>query len=179
MEKKEQFKEFIYITFAMLFISASVYFFLVPSGIVVGSISGLAMVLSQLLSMPMSLITLILNAVLLVVGFLLIGKEFGAKTVYTSFLLPIFLWMFEKMVPFEGSITGNAVFDIAAYILMIALGQAMLFRVNASSGGLDIVAKVISKYTHMEIGKAVTLAGMVTAFTSIFVYDVGTLELVF
>ena len=175
MEKKEQFKEFIYITFAMLFISASVYFFLVPSGIVVGSISGLAMVLSQLLSMPMSLITLILNAVLLVVGFLLIGKEFGAKTVYTSFLLPIFLWMFEKMFPFEGSITGNAVFDIAAYILMIALGQAMLFRVNASSGGLDIVAKVISKYTHMEIGKAVTLAGMVTAFTSIFVYDVGTL----
>ncbi len=175
MEKKEQFKEFIYITFAMLFISASVYFFLVPSGIVVGSISGLAMVLSQLLSMPMSLITLILNAVLLVVGFLLIGKEFGAKTVYTSFLLPIFLWMFEKMFPFEGSITGNAVFDLAAYILMIALGQAMLFRVNASSGGLDIVAKVISKYTHMEIGKAVTLAGMVTAFTSIFVYDVGTL----
>lgn len=175
MEKKEQFKEFIYITFAMLFISASVYFFLVPSGIVVGSISGLAMVLSQLLSMPMSLITLILNAVLLVVGFLLIGKEFGAKTVYTSFLLPIFLWMFEKMFPFEGSITGNAVFDLAAYILMIALGQAMLFRVNASSGGLDIVTKVISKYTHMEIGKAVTLAGMVTAFTSIFVYDVGTL----
>lgn len=173
--KKDQFKEFAYITFAMFLISVSVYYFLVPSGIVVGSISGLAMVLSQLLNASISTITFVLNIVLLVIGFLFIGKEFGAKTVYTSFLLPVFLWFFEKITPSIGSITGNTVFDLASYILIIALGQAMLFRVNASSGGLDIVAKLISKYTHMEIGKAVTLAGMVTAFTSIFVYDIGTL----
>lgn len=173
--KKDQFKEFAYITFAMFLISVSVYYFLVPSGIVVGSISGLAMVLSQLLNASISTITFVLNIVLLVIGFLFIGKEFGAKTVYTSFLLPVFLWVFEKITPSIGSITGNTVFDLASYILIIALGQAMLFRVNASSGGLDIVAKLISKYTHMEIGKAVTLAGMVTAFTSIFVYDIGTL----
>lgn len=173
--KKDQFKEFVYITFAMFLISVSVYYFLVPSGIVVGSISGLAMVLSQLLNASISTITFVLNIVLLVIGFLFIGKEFGAKTVYTSFLLPVFLWVFEKITPSIGSITGNTVFDLASYILIIALGQAMLFRVNASSGGLDIVAKLISKYTHMEIGKAVTLAGMVTAFTSIFVYDIGTL----
>lgn len=173
--KKDQFKEFAYITFAMFLISVSVYYFLVPSGIVVGSISGLAMVLSQLLNASISTITFVLNIVLLVIGFLFIGKEFGAKTVYTSFLLPVFLWVFEKITPSIGSITGNTVFDLVSYILIIALGQAMLFRVNASSGGLDIVAKLISKYTHMEIGKAVTLAGMVTAFTSIFVYDIGTL----
>lgn len=173
--KKDQFKEFAYITFAMFLISVSVYYFLVPSGIVVGSISGLAMVLSQLLNASISTITFVLNIVLLVIGFLFVGKEFGAKTVYTSFLLPVFLWVFEKITPSIGSITGNTVFDLASYILIIALGQAMLFRVNASSGGLDIVAKLISKYTHMEIGKAVTLAGMVTAFTSIFVYDIGTL----
>lgn len=110
MEKKEQFKEFIYITFAIAFISASVYFFLVPSGICSGKYFRISNGFIAAVSMPMSLITLILNAVLLVVGFLLIGKEFGAKTVYTSFLLPIFLWMFEKMFPFEGSITGKCCF---------------------------------------------------------------------
>ena len=94
--KKDQFKEFAYITFAMFLISVSVYYFLVPSGIVVGSISGLAMVLSQLLNASISTITFVLNIVLLVIGFLFIGKEFGAKTVYTSFLLPVFLWFFEK-----------------------------------------------------------------------------------
>ena len=159
----------------MLIVSAGVYFFMVPSKIVVGSVSGLAMVLAELLHMQMSTITFILNVVLLIAGFIFIGKEFGAKTIYTSLLLPVFLWVFEQIVPVTESLTGNSVYDLVAYILIIALGQAILFNANASSGGLDVVAKIISKYTHAEIGKAVTVSGLVTAFTSIFVYDVGTL----
>lgn len=175
MKSKNTVREFVVLTFAMLLVAAAVYFFMVPSKIVMGSISGFALVLSQLTGIPMSLLTFLLNAVLLVVGFLFIGRDFGAKTVYTSILLPVFLWVFERLIPITESVTGNLVFDVAAYILVIALGQAMLFHVNASSGGLDIVAKIINKFTHVEIGKAVTLAGFVTAMTSILVYDVSTL----
>lgn len=175
MKTRKKIREFFIITFGMLLVSAAVYFFMVPSKIVVGSISGLSLVLSQLIGIPLSVITLILNMVLLVVGFIVIGKEFGAKTVYSSMLLPVFLGVFEKLVPSVTSVTGNVVFDLVTYILIVALGQAMMFHVNASSGGIDIVAKVINKFTHMEIGKAVTIAGMVTAMTSILVYDLSTL----
>lgn len=175
MNSKKTVRQFIIITFGMLLVSAAVYFFMVPSNIVVGSISGLALVLSQLIGVQLSVITFVLNAVLLIIGFIFIGKDFGAKTVYTSMLLPVFLWIFERLVPVTKSVTGNAVFDLVTYILIVALGQAMLFHVNASSGGIDIIAKIINKFTHMEIGKAVTIAGLVTAMTSILVYDVSTL----
>lgn len=82
--------------------------------------------------------------------------------------------IFEHICPLDGSLTNNSVYDLVAYTLIIAFGQAMLFNVNASSGGLDIVGKIISKYTHIEIGKALVVSGMITAATSIFVYDVST-----
>lgn len=175
MKNKIDWKEFVYITGAMLIISAAVYFFLVPSGIVVGSISGLAMVIGKLSGISISIITFLLNMGLLVIGFLFVGKEFGAKTVYTSILLPLFLAIFERLVPLTGSITNESMYDLVAYILLIAFGQAVLFHVDASSGGLDIVGKIVSKYTHMEIGKALTITGFVTSMSSILVYDVGTL----
>lgn len=175
MAKQGIVKEGLLITFAMLMVSSAVYFFMVPSKIVVGSVSGLAMVLAEILHMQMSTITFILNVILLLAGFIFIGREFGAKTIYTSLLLPVFLWIFEQIVPVNDSLTGNSVYDLVAYILIIALGQAILFNVNASSGGLDVVAKIISKYTHADIGKAVTIGGLITAVTSIFAYDVGTL----
>ena len=172
---KKTISEFAYITFAMFIISCSIYFFLIPSGIVVGSISGLSMVLNQVINLPISVITFILNVGLLIIGFIFIGKEFGAKTVYTSVLLPLFLAVFEIVIPLEESLTQNSVYDLISYTLIIAFGQAMLFNVNASSGGMDIVGKIISKYTHLEIGKALTICGIITAATSIFVYDISTM----
>ena len=111
----------------------------------------------------------------MIIGFIFIGKEFGAKTVYTSVLLPLFLAVFEIVIPLEESLTQNSVYDLISYTLIIAFGQAMLFNVNASSGGMDIVGKIISKYTHLEIGKALTICGIITAATSIFVYDISTM----
>ena len=175
ISKKDVVCEYVFIAVAMLIISASIYFFLIPSKVVIGSISGLAMVLSELTGFSISMLTMALNVVLLVIGFLLVGKEFGVKTVYTSMLLPVFLRIFEVICPLSGSVTGNNVYDVFAYILVAGFGQAILFNINASSGGIDIVAKIISKYTRMEIGKAVTLAGMVTAMSSIFVYGPGCL----
>lgn len=168
-------KEWVIITLGMMLIACGVYFFLVPSEVIFGSISGLSFVLSKITNIPISVLTFILNMVLLVIGYIFVGKEFGTKTVYTSLLLPVFLWVLEQLFPVQGSLTNNNVYDLALYILVIALGQALLFNVNASSGGLDVVAKIINKYTHMEIGKAVTIAGFVAASSSILVYDIGTL----
>lgn len=172
---KNSVKELIVITFAMFLVAASVHFFMIPANIVSGSISGLSLVLSQLTGLSISILTFIINAILLVIGFIFIGKEFGAKTVYTSMLLPVYLWIFEHVTPVEHSLTGEKAIDLVIYVLLIALGQAILFHVNASSGGLDIVAKIANKYTHIEIGKALTISGMITAMSSIFVYDIPTL----
>lgn len=175
MKKKISGRELLMITVAMFVVSAAVYFFMIPSKVVVGSISGVAMVLAHLIPIPISILTFLLNVILLIIGFFLVGKEFGVKTVYTSTILPVFLWIFEQVCPLEKSVTGNIVFDLIAYVLLVALGQAILFRVNASSGGVDIIAKLINKFTNMEIGKAVTVAGMATATTSVFAYGISTM----
>ena len=149
-------REILIITFGMFLVAAGVYFFMIPGNIVAGSVSGLALVLSKLLGIQVSVLTFILNTFLLIIGFIFIGKEFGAKTVYTSMLLPVYLWIFEHFIPLDKSITNEQVIDLVIYVLLIALGQALLFHVNASSGGLDIVAKMLNKFTHIEIGKALT-----------------------
>ena len=173
--KKNLVYEYALISFATFVIAAAVYFFLIPSKVVIGSISGLAIVIAEVVPLCISMITMILNVILLVIGFLLLGKEFGMKTVYTSLLMPIFIAVFEQFIPLNGSLTGSSIYDIAADILLVAFGQAILFNVNASSGGIDILAKILNKYCHIEIGKAVSAAGIVTAMTSILVYDIGTL----
>ena len=164
-------KEFGIITFATVIISAAVYFFMQPSDFILGSVSGLAIVLENLVPLKMSVISMILNVGLLILGFLLIGKEFGAKTVYTSILLPVLQGMWEILVPDPGSMTGDIFIDMLCYLFVLSMGQAILFGCNASSGGLDIVGKIINKFFRMEIGKAISMAGMCVALTSALVYD--------
>lgn len=171
MKKSDFMKEFIVITFATLIVSAAVFFFLIPSQVSVGSISGLAMILGNIILLHISIITFILNGLLLIIGFLLIGKEFGAKTVYTSLLLPLFLRIFEIWFPDFSSINGDPFLDMVCYIFVVSIGLAILFRENASSGGLDIVAKLLNKYFRMDMGKAMALPGMCVALSSILFYD--------
>lgn len=171
MKKSDFMKEFIVITFATLIVSAAVFFFLIPSQVSVGSISGLAMILGNIIPLHISIITFILNGLLLIIGFLLIGKEFGAKTVYTSLLLPLFLRIFEIWLPDFSSINGDPFLDMVCYIFVVSIGLAILFRENASSGGLDIVAKLLNKYFRMDMGKAMALPGMCVALSSILFYD--------
>lgn len=171
MKKSDFMKEFIVITFATLIVSAAVFFFLIPSQVSVGSISGLAMILGNIIPLHISIITFILNGLLLIIGFLLIGKEFGAKTVYTSLLLPLFLRIFEIWFPDFSSINGDLFLDMVCYIFVVSIGLAILFRENASSGGLDIVAKLLNKYFRMDMGKAMALPGMCVALSSILFYD--------
>ena len=170
-------KEVAILTGAVAIIAAAVYFFLVPSHTSVSSISGLGIVLSNFVPLPLSAITMVLNTVLLIIGFFTCGREFGAKTVYTSVMLPVFLGLFERLFPDFGSMTGSQELDVLCYILVVSVGLSILFNRNASSGGLDIVAKIMNKYLHMELGKAMSLSGMCVALSAAFVYDKKTVVL--
>ena len=170
-------REALILTVAMTIIATSVYFFLVPSHASISSISGLGIVLSNFVPLPLSAITMILNVVLLVIGFFTCGKEFGVKTVYTSILLPVLLGLFEKLFPGSESLTGSQELDVICYILVVSVGLSILFNRNASSGGLDIVAKIMNKYLHMDLGKAMSLSGMCVALSAALVYDKKTVVL--
>lgn len=170
-------KETVILTAAVAIIAAAVYFFLLPSHASVSSISGLGIVLSNFIPLPLSAITMILNVVLLIIGFFTCGREFGAKTVYTSVMLPLFLGLFEKAFPVIGSLTDSQELDVLCYILVVSIGLSILFNRNASSGGLDIVAKIMNKYLHMDLGQAMSLSGMCVALSAALVYDKKTVVL--
>ncbi len=177
MKMERTIGEMLVMTGATLIIAAAVFFFLIPSHAAVSSVSGLAMVLSNFVPLSISAITMVLNVVLLVVGFLLCGHEFGFKTVYTSILLPVFLGMFEIFLPNYTSLSGDAMLDVVCYIFTVSIGLSILFNRNASSGGLDIVAKILNRYLHMDLGKAMGLSGMLVALSSAFAYDTKTVVL--
>ena len=170
-------KETSILTVGVAIIAAAVYFFLVPSHASVSSISGLGIVLSNFIPLPLSAITMILNVVLLIIGFFTCGREFGVKTVYTSVMLPLFLGVFEGIFPDFGSMTNSQELDVLCYILVVSVGLSILFNRNASSGGLDIVAKIMNKYLHMDLGKAMSLSGMCVALSAALVYDKKTVVL--
>lgn len=168
-------KEYAIITAGIFLTAAAVYFFMMPANIVLGSITGLAIVLVNFIPVQVSVMTFILNVFCLVIGFLLVGKEFGAKTVYTSILLPVFLYVLELLFPNNSSLTNDLLLDTLCCIVLISIGQTLMFNANASSGGLDIVAKILNKYFHLELGKGIALAGILTVATTILVYDAKTL----
>ena len=168
---KDIFKEVVILTFAVAIIASAVFLFLVPSQTSVSSISSLAMIITHFIDLPLSTITMILNIVLLVIGFILCGKEFGIKTLYTSLMLPIFIGIYEHILPHYQSMTGSQELDVICYILVVSIGLCILFNRNASSGGLDIVAMIMHKYLRIDLGKAMSIAGMCVAFSSLFIYD--------
>ena len=171
LEWKKVIKEFLIITFGALLASAAIYFFMLPLNLAIGSGSAIAMMLSTFIPLPISVLSLILNVFLLILGILLVGREFGVKTIYASILVPTFLGLFELLFPNFKSLTNDPLIDVICYIIVVGMGMALLFSCNASSGGLDIVAKIMSKYLHMDIGVAVSLSGVVVAASSIFFYD--------
>ncbi|MBQ1258209.1 MAG: YitT family protein [Clostridia bacterium] len=170
-------KEYAVITVGTAIIASAVYFFMLPAHLTIGSASALAMVIGNFLPLPVSAITLFLNLFLLVIGFIMIGREFGAKTVYSSVVLPAVMRVYEVLFPNVGSVTSEPMLDMVCYILVVGTGLALLFSVNASSGGLDIVAKIMNKYLHIELGRAMGLSGMLVALSSALCFDKTTVAL--
>ncbi len=170
-------KDFSIITFGAALAGAAIFFFMLPSNVAVGSASALAMVIGNYIPLPVSVLNLAINVILLGVGFLLIGPEFGAKTVYTSIMVPVFIGVYEIFFPNFQSLTQNPVLDVLCYILVVGMATAILFSSSASSGGLDIVAKIMNKYLKMDLGKALSVSGIAVALSSAFCYDTKTVVL--
>jgi uncharacterized membrane-anchored protein YitT (DUF2179 family) len=171
MLNKRTIKDYLLITVATVIIGAAVYFFMLPSHVTVGSATALALVISNFIPVPVSAITLVINVILLIIGFLLIGPEFGAKTVYSSILLPLVIGVFEVLFPNFQSITADPLLDVLCYILIVGFGLSLLFSCNAASGGIDVVAKLMNKFLRMELGQAMSLSGILVALSSAFVYE--------
>ena len=171
MKLQKELKEFAIITVGTAIVAAAVFFFMLPSHVSVGSGAALAMVLSNFIPLSVSTITLIMNVGLLIIGFLLVGPEFGIKTIYCSVLMPLIMGLFEILFPDFQSITADPLLDVICYILVVGVGLAILFPRNASSGGLDIVAKIMNKYLHVDMGKAMSVSGMAVALSSALCYD--------
>lgn len=164
-------KEFLAITVGTVIVAIAVFFFMLPSHVSVGSGAALAMILSNFIPLSVSTITLLMNIILLIIGFLLVGPEFGAKTVYCSILMPLVMGVFEHVFPNFQSLTQEPLLDVICYILVVGIGLSILFPHNASSGGLDIVAKIMNKFLRMDMGRAMSISGIVVALLSALCYD--------
>lgn len=177
MKYRSLLKEFIMITIGAVIVAAAVFFFMLPSHVTVGSGAALAMVLSNFIPLSVSTITLIMNVGLLIIGFILVGPEFGVKTVYCSILMPLVMGLFEMIFPDFQSITQDPLLDVICYILVVGVGLSILFSRNASSGGLDIVAMIMNKYFRVDLGQAMSTAGLIVALSSALCYDSKTVVL--
>lgn len=174
MINKKTLKEYAVITVGTAIIAAAVYFFMIPGNLTPGSAAAVALLLSNVIPLPVSAITLILNMSLLLIGFLLIGPEFGAKTIYTSVLMPAIMRIYEVAIPNVVSINQDPLLDMLCYAVVVSIGLAIVFNCNASSGGLDIVAKLMNKYLRMEMGKAMAFSGMAVCAAALMFYDLKT-----
>ena len=171
-------KELIIMTVGMAIAASAVYYFMMPSKLVLGSISGLSIVVANVLGMAgipvkVSWIVTAINAILLIMAWLLIGREFGAKTVYTAMILGPLLDFWEWVCPYERliepgltSVMGDPLMDLIVFVLIVSISQTILFSINASTGGLDILAKIVNKYLHFDIGVSVTVAGAIICCTA-------------
>ena len=170
-------KEFSIIAFGCFIVAAAVHFIMQPVHLTLGSVAGMAIIVEHLTHIPVSVITMAVNAVLLIFGFLLVGREFGGKTVFASLILPAMMGVLEVFFPDPAALTGDAFVDMVCYLFVVSLGQSILFSRNASSGGLDIVGKILNKFFRMEIGKAISVVGMAIALSSALVFDKKTVVL--
>lgn len=177
MVSKSALKEFALITFGTAVITAGVFFFMQPANLAMGSVAGFAVVLQRFVPLSVAVISLIVNIILLLLGFLLVGREFVGKTIYAALLMPILLGVLEVLLPDNTSMTNDAFVDLLCSVILISFGQAVLFGQNASSGGLDIVGKILNKFFRMDIGKSISAVGMAISLSAALVYDKKTVVL--
>ena len=178
-------KELVIMTLGMFVTAAAVYYFLVPSKLIIGTISGLSIVLDNIfqaagINIGLSVIIMAINAILLILAWVLIGHEFGAKTVYTAMILGPLTDVWDAILPWQKianenlvtgtpSVMGDPWLDLCCFVLLLSASQALMFSINASTGGLDILAKIVNKYLHFDIGTSVSIAGAVICCTAFFI----------
>jgi uncharacterized membrane-anchored protein YitT (DUF2179 family) len=168
-------KEYILITLGSVLVAVGIYYFLVPNNLAAGGVSGLAMVIGSFApGLPIGLMMLGMNIILFIVAFIVLGSGFGAKTIYSSLSLSGFIWLLEKVFPINNPITGDMFIELIFGILISAIGMGIIFNQNASTGGTDIIAKIINKYLHIDIGKSLLLSDFFITLLAAVAFDART-----
>lgn len=172
--KKDLFKEYAVITASTLIIAVGIYFFKFPNNFTFGGVSGLSVVLGKVTRISPGTANFILNAVLILAGFVFLGRSFGVKTVYSSLMLSVFVSGLEKLFPLSQPVTDEPMLDLIFAVILPACGSAVLFNVGASSGGTDIIAMILKKHTSVDIGRALFLSDLLITLSAFLVFSVKT-----
>ena len=174
MKRDQKILEYITLTIATIILDVGVYFFKFPNNFSFGGVTGLAVVLSQVTALRASTLNFVINMVLLVFGFLFLGRGFGIKTVYVSVLSSLGLSLLDVFCPMQGPLTSQPVLELIYAIVLPAFSSAILFNVNASGGGTDIIAMILKKYSTLNIGMALFLVDLGITVAASLVFDIET-----
>lgn len=163
--------DYLIITIGLIFVAAGVYFFLVPDNLAAGGVTGLAMVINHYIPvLNVGAIMLVLNIILFIIGFIFIGSSFGVKTIYSSLMLSFLISIMEILFPMSKPVTDDILINLIFGILVGAVGMAIVFNKNASTGGTDIIAKILNKYMHLDIGKGLLIADLVVTLLALMAF---------
>lgn len=173
-DKKRIFYELIMLTLATVVLDVGVYFFKFPNNFSFGGVTGVSVILSKLFSLSSATYNLIINMALLLLGFIFLSKGFGIKTVYISVLSSVLLSAMEHFIPMDGPLTDEPVLELIFAIVLPAVSAAIMFNLNASGGGTDIIAMILRKYTTFDIGTALFIVDLGIVVAACFVFDVKT-----
>lgn len=167
---KFDFKRFFMINIGLIIISLGLYFFLMPSNLATGGATGLSIVLSHLIPIPMGIILGIINVFLFILAFAVLGKDFGGYTLYASLFLSFIITALETIIPMAEPVTDDLFINLVFGVFIIGVGMGIVFNENASTGGTDIIAKIINKYTHIEMGKSLLMSDFLISLFAAFVF---------
>ena len=168
-------KNFLLITLGTVLTAVGIYFFKFPNNFSTGGVSGISILLGKLVPFLSPAVSMwVINLILLLIGFLFFGRGFGLMTAYCSMLYSFLTWLFEVIYPMTAPFTDQPFLELCFAMMLPAVGSAILFNCNASTGGTDIVAMILKKYTSLDIGKALLVSDALIAFSACFVFDIRT-----
>ena len=177
MRPKKLVQEFLLMTLGTALVSVGVYFFKFPNHFSMGGVSGLSILLGAVIHVPWltpSAFNTIINILFLILGFLLLDKGFGLRTVYCSLLYSGLVQVFEWLCPLDGPLTGELMLELFFAVILPALGSAILFNLDASTGGTDIAAMILQKFSGLDVGRALLISDVLIAGAALFIFDIET-----
>ena len=172
MKKQTNVKNFIFMNLGCILLSFGVYFFKIPNGFATGGVTGIGTILGKITSVTPGAWIWILNIALLLLGFLFLGRQNGFKTVYCSMLYSAITYVLEMILPISAPLTNQPFMELAYAMLLTSIGSAMIFNSDASSGGTDIAALILKKFTKIDVGKALLAVDFVVAASAFVVFDI-------
>ena len=171
---KSKLKNFSLLTISTLIMAVGIYFFKFTNNFTFGGITGIAVLVAKFLPIPASDFSIVVNILLLIIGWIVLGKSFAEKTAYSTILLSVSLSLLERIYPMSHPLTNEPLLELIFAILLPALGSAILFNIGASSGGTDVIAMILKKYTSVDIGKGLMISDLIFTLAGFLVFNVKT-----